>query len=47
VDTVDIVVVTIGGITVGLLITALVLVRTVYVVVRRERPEPAEPEPMT
>ena len=43
-DTVDIVVVVIGGITVGLLVTALVLVRTVYVVVKRERTAPAEQE---
>jgi hypothetical protein len=44
VDTVDIVVGVIGGITVGLLVTALVLVGTVYVVVKRERTAPAEQE---
>jgi hypothetical protein len=43
-DTVDIVVVAIGVITIGLLITALILVRTVYAVVRRERAQPVEPE---
>ena len=41
---VEIVTIVIGTITVGLLITLLVLMRTLYVLVRRERGKPTEPE---
>ena len=41
---VEIITIIIGAITVGLLITLLILMRTLYVLVRRERGEPTEPE---
>lgn len=42
-DTVEIITLTIGVVTVGLLVSLLVLMRTLYVLVRREQPDPSEP----
>ena len=42
VDLVDIVVIVIGGVTIALLVLLLVLMRTLYIVVRREPTKPAE-----
>ena len=42
--TVEIVTIIIGALTICLLVTLLILMRTVYILVRRERGDPPEPD---